>query len=691
VVEAHLGARDGEWLVLSRLAAPWTQDHTVLDRFGPLAKVLEKPTSPHVAPLVEFGAGGDGHWFVHATGDGEPLRAMMTSKAGRLSLDEALSVVEQVASGLTDLHRAGLVHGDVSASSVFVTNSGRALLLHAGLAAVAGSHPSRGPARSEPHALAPEQLGGLPSQATDVFRLGLLLLELVTGRSFFVAPNPMDTVALAGRYQAPPQGAFQGLPPALAGLLGEMLSAAPASRPAMSELHDAMQMASAAAGIPTGQGEVTRAFRRLLADRQPPMAARTTELRITPPRPSTPPPPVTKPAAATPISAGAAIIGRIEPRRVTHGEMEAVRPSPPASTSAPPGREAQVGEHLVRAGRLSMGQLVEAQKRAAMLNLSLEDSLIVDGVLSEDQVVEALGVVTHTAVMTSQQLGQLDGSRLPLHLLRSEDAERLVAVPLAERGPVVMVAVVDPLDQVALEELKGLIGRSLQPVRTGDRALRETITRLYGGVSDADLDSWIERGPNAGHQSDSGIVAAPATQVEVASDSGVLELEGRADRRPRSVTASGLDEGQAKLVELLFAGYGERGRDGVALMQLAGELARRMNASTQDVDKARFVVAAVAVANLRGQRPAWVAPPAPTLDAELGPLSLPVRALVPGLFDAAKGIPDDLVCLAVLCAFVFAQAGGSTCPTPWQPVITALRARRLPVLAIDALVRVLES
>lgn len=693
VVEAHLGARDGQWLVLSRLSPPWTQDHTFLERFSTQSRALASVRAAELAPLLEFGAGGDGLWFVEETGDGEPLRALMTSKTGRLSVEESVAIIERVAQGIGALHRAGQVHGDVSASSVFVTVSGKVLLMHAGFSVIAGSHPSRGPARSEPHAIAPEQVASASQQATDVFRMGLLLLEMLTGRSLFVAPNPMDVLGLAQKFQAVPSSVLQGVPEQLRTVLGWMLNRDPHERPPALEVPEALQMASASLGLSTTDDELSRAFRRLMSDRQPPMAARTTELRLVPPRPAAPPPPVTRPPPAAPVNPNAAVIGRIETRRVTHEQLEAVRhdearPSPPAIQPAA-SRETLLGEHLVRAGRLSTGQLAESVQRATMLNLSLGDTLIIDGVLGEDHVVEALGAVTRTAVMTSTQLSALEGGRLPLHLLSQGDAERLVAVPLAEKGAVLLVAVVDPLDAETLEALKRATGRSLQPVRAGDRALRDAVTRLYGGVSDDDPDSWLDRGPTTGRKSDSGITESPA--LELSADSGVLELEGRAEVRARGVTATGLDEGQTKLVEVLLGAFGEVGGDGIALVQLCGDLARRLNASTTDIDKARFVAAAIVAHNLRARRPAWEAPVPAAFDAQLGALALPVKALAPSLFDGLKAMPQDLVELSVVCTFAFAQAGGSACPAPWQPVIAALRARRFPSLALEALARALES
>ncbi len=696
MVEAHLGASNGEWILVSRLSAPWSQDGTFLDRFATRARA-PLPVHGGVASLLEFGSGGDGLWFVERTPDGEPLRALMTSKRGALSLDESVAILARAIDGLAALHAENVVHGDLSASSVFITSTGGVVLLHTGLAVVAGSHPSRGPARSEPHAIAPEQLTGPSSAATDVFRLGLLFLEMLTGRSLFVASDPQHVLGIAQKFKGVPPSAFHGVPEQLQSMLGSMMQRDPASRPKVSELGDVLHLASEALGLSGDHAVVARAFRRLMIDRQPPMAGRTTELRLHPPRPSSPPPPAAR--AVTPVAS--TVLGRIEPRRVTHEQLKAVRledepprSSPPSSFSNPsPMKEALLGDQLVSSRKLTPAALAESKQRAAMLNLPLADTLLFDGVLQEDDLVEALAALTRTPFVTRAALAQLVGGKAPLHLLAQADAERWVALPLAEKEAVMVVAVIDPLDPELLQALKLSTGRTIQAVRGGERALRDTIARLYGGVTDDDPDSWLDRGPSAVLESDSGGTSEEPIEGLMVSDddAGELELEGRPAARTRSVTVSGLDEGQTRLVEALLAGYGEPGREGISLVQLCGDVARRLNASPADIDKARFVAASVVVHNLSRGRAIWSAPVPKDFDAHLGPLALPVKALAPALFDGGKTMPEELVCLAVLCTFVFAQTAGSTCPAPWQPVIASMRARRLPSVALEALGRAFEG
>lgn len=462
VVEAHLGAGGGLPVVLSRLAVPWANDAAFLERFSAMRALVD-----------DVGVAGDAVWFAQRTGDGETLRALMASQAASLELNQIVAIVERVAQKLAALHESGQVHGDVSASSVFITTQGGVLLLHPGVAVSAGSHPARGPARSEPHAIAPEQIVAPPSAAADVFRLGLLLLELLTGKSVFVASDPQQGLLLAQKFQSVPESTLAGVPSQLSSLVLSMLSRDPTARPPAAEVPDAIGMASASLDLSTGDAEVARAFRRQCPQRPP--AGPFTELVLTAPtfapkrpKPMTPPP--------------GSVLGRIGMRRVTHEQLEAVRSEEQqarAASTSPSMREAMVGELWLKSGRLTASALSEVQQRSVLLGLSLTETALLDGVVTEDEAVTAMGSVTGTPVALERELHALTTSCTSLGWLTATDARRLNALPLAERNGLAVVAVGDPLDVTTAETLKTLVGRPVQLVRSNERALRETIDRLY--------------------------------------------------------------------------------------------------------------------------------------------------------------------------------------------------------------------
>ena len=156
------------------------------------------------------------------------------AKRGRLPLSEARALLRPVCHGLEFAHRHGVVHRDLKPGNVMVTSSGQIKLMDFGIS----RHDSRGcsaltpsqraTVRGTPHYMAPEQEYGEVRRESDLFSLGAMLYEMVTGRRPFEAPHTLDE-KLARRY-AKPSALVPGLPPALDGLVDWALQPDPHER-----------------------------------------------------------------------------------------------------------------------------------------------------------------------------------------------------------------------------------------------------------------------------------------------------------------------------------------------------------------------------------------------------------------------------------------------------------------------------
>ena len=135
---------------------------------------------------------------------GRPLSKQI---AGRpLSPEEAASVARQIASGMAAAHAHGVTHGDLKPANVFVTEAGLVKILDFGLArretveddpdATADLAPAAtGAVTGTPSYMSPEQAGGYaPTAASDVFALGAILYETLTGRQAFSGANVLQTL-----------------------------------------------------------------------------------------------------------------------------------------------------------------------------------------------------------------------------------------------------------------------------------------------------------------------------------------------------------------------------------------------------------------------------------------------------------------------------------------------------------------
>ncbi|MCP3144935.1 serine/threonine-protein kinase [Pyxidicoccus xibeiensis] len=191
--DSHSGAAAALKVLHSQSAATVT----ALRRFRREAATLQRLSHPNVVGVLGFGELPDGRPFIAMEWlEGRDLAAELAAR-GPLSPDEALEVVEQVGAALRAAHGAGVVHRDLKAQNV-VRVSGRGEALHVKLvdfgvakgltpdAPGASTLTHTGVALGTPLSMAPEQIRGEPPDArTDLYALGVLLFQLVTGRPPF--------------------------------------------------------------------------------------------------------------------------------------------------------------------------------------------------------------------------------------------------------------------------------------------------------------------------------------------------------------------------------------------------------------------------------------------------------------------------------------------------------------------------
>ncbi len=161
-----------------------------IQRFDQERQILALARHPHIAQLLDGGVGPGGRpYFVMEHVDGQPIDRYCDEH--RLSVTERLGLFLQVARAVEYAHRNLVIHRDIKPSNILVTADGHAKLLDFGIAklidaeAAAGQAPvTRSFARlMTPVYASPEQVGGDPvTTASDVYQLGLLLYQLLTGR-----------------------------------------------------------------------------------------------------------------------------------------------------------------------------------------------------------------------------------------------------------------------------------------------------------------------------------------------------------------------------------------------------------------------------------------------------------------------------------------------------------------------------
>ena len=159
-------------------------DEEVATRFRREARALARLQHPHIIAVHEFGTTSEGHlFFVMEYVEGTDLAALL--RTGRLDVTQVLGVVRQVCEALQFAHTHGVIHRDIKPANVLVDAAGQVKVGDFGLARIA--QPNEAAAETHTAALgtpdytAPEQWRGQADHRADIYSLGVMFYEMLTG------------------------------------------------------------------------------------------------------------------------------------------------------------------------------------------------------------------------------------------------------------------------------------------------------------------------------------------------------------------------------------------------------------------------------------------------------------------------------------------------------------------------------
>lgn len=186
-------------------------------RFRQEAKAAGGLNHPNTITVYDFGREGDWLYIAMELLQGVELRERI--QAGTMALDEALDIAAQVASGLAAAHARGVVHRDVKPGNIMLLPGGLAKIMDFGIARMASSdvRTRTGTMMGSPRYMSPEQVGGhAVDHRSDIFSLGSVLYEMVTGEAAFRGANIGQLLqAILHGAPAPPSQLRPGLPASL--------------------------------------------------------------------------------------------------------------------------------------------------------------------------------------------------------------------------------------------------------------------------------------------------------------------------------------------------------------------------------------------------------------------------------------------------------------------------------------------
>src|SRR5262252_1711061 len=240
------------------------------DRFRREIQVAAQLQHPHIVPLLSAGEQGDLLWYTMPYIEGESLRAALERKRA-LSVRDVMRILHDIVDALAFAHSHGVIHRDIKPANI-LTQGSHALVADFGVAkALSAAMPitgvtSAGIAIGTPAYMAPEQLAGdaAADHRMDIYAVGLLAYELVTGVSPFTGPSPRETLAAQlTRDPKPLHEISAGIPRSLSALIMRCLAKDPAQRPQTADevLHELDSLTMPLGVTPDG-GEVTAVKRK---------------------------------------------------------------------------------------------------------------------------------------------------------------------------------------------------------------------------------------------------------------------------------------------------------------------------------------------------------------------------------------------------------------------------------------------
>lgn len=252
--------RIGRDVAIKVLPPGFAKDAERLRRFEQEARTTGSLSHPNILTVYDVGTHDGAPYLVMELLEGETLRARLVGRP--LPVKRAVDIAQAVARGLAAAHEKGIVHRDLKPENVFITRDGRTKILDFGLAKsqvlpsgaesltqALGSAPQTGPGMvlgtvgyMSPEQVRAEKLDG----RSDLFALGTLLWEMLTGQRPFSGATPLEVLTAILNAEPPPLDGSLKVPPSMERILRSCLAKEPSGR-----FHSAHDLAFALEGITT--------------------------------------------------------------------------------------------------------------------------------------------------------------------------------------------------------------------------------------------------------------------------------------------------------------------------------------------------------------------------------------------------------------------------------------------------------
>jgi len=223
----------GREVAVKVLHQQYASDPSFIQRFRHEAQAAANLNHPNIVNVYDWGSEGDLYYIVMEFVEGRDLKTIIQSE-GRLLPERAAEIAAEICAALQFAHRNNLVHRDIKPHNVFITNMGQVKVMDFGIAREGngGGITQTGVVMGTPQYISPEQAQGMAVDGrSDIYSVGVLLYEMLTGRVPFDDPNPVTVAYKQVREDpVPPSVIDPEIPPTLEAIVMKAMAKNPANR-----------------------------------------------------------------------------------------------------------------------------------------------------------------------------------------------------------------------------------------------------------------------------------------------------------------------------------------------------------------------------------------------------------------------------------------------------------------------------